>query len=83
MNCDKKFVNSLISNQIVKCLLTIETSQRSLFVVITDFDYGFELCTLPDTFMSDAHVTSIHGVEYPIDQHFIVKRHGIPNFLSC
>ena len=79
---DDKYLNTLLSKQVIKKIQSNEYAQCEAFKkwrYQTDFDFGF--VPLSD-FTLPRCDTSGPGFESPIDQHFMAKRQGVPNFLG-
>ena len=79
---DDKFLNTLLSKQVIKKIKGNEYAQCEVFKKWrqqTDFDFGF--VPLSD-FTLPRCKSQGPEFESPIDQHFMAKRHGVPNFLG-
>ena len=79
---DDKFLNTLLSKQVVKKIKGDAYLQCDAFKKWreqTDFDFGF--VPLSPLVLPEAKGQGPR-FESPIDQHFMAKRHGVPNFLG-
>ena len=78
---DDKFLNTLLSKQVIKKIKGNEYLQCDVFKKWreqTDFDFGF--VPLSD-FMLPPCKSQGPWFESPTDQHFTAKGHGVPNFV--
>ena len=77
---DDKYLNTLVSKQVIKRVLANESMQCEVskkWRQQTDFD--FRVVPLSDFLLSDSKDYG-RWFESPIDQHYEVRRHGVPNF---
>ena len=80
---DDKFINNFLSKSVAKRVAANSHVQCEVFnqwKSQTDFDFGF--IPLTDLILPDSnHIGP--GFESPIDQHYVAKDFGVPNFLGA
>ena len=80
---DDKYLNTLLSKQVIKRVLANGDMQCEVFKKWcdqTDFDFGFVL--LSEFLLPDNKQQGL-GFESPIEQHYALRRQGVPNFLGA